>query len=304
MMTTAMQTNKIVQDYLITNDTIVVIFDWGPPVSIRNDNDRFAHIEDLLENGRLEEVPEEVDKALAIRKHTKGKFTVINGTIHIGDEKLPKALSDKLIEFVDNRLETTPLERFWENLKENPTESARQDLFSFLEANQVPLTADGCFIAYKRVTENGDGGFVDIRTESIDNTPGAIVSMPREQVDPDRRNTCSAGLHVAAWSYLDCYAPGEVTLEVKINPRDVVAVPPDYNNAKMRTCRYLVLRQTDREYDKSIYEEAVVDLTPLTSTHQAKSEPVEEDEYEEDEYGEWDEWLDEYDEHPDDLYPW
>jgi hypothetical protein len=45
-------------------------------------------------------------------------------------------------------------------------------------------------------------------------------------------------------------------LEVKVSPQDVVAVPPDYSQQKMRVCRYTVLRQTDQEYDGSIYDEA------------------------------------------------
>jgi Ran GTPase-activating protein (RanGAP) involved in mRNA processing and transport len=36
-------------------------------------------------------------------------------------------------------------------------------------------------------------------------------------------------------------------LEVKVNPRDVVAVPVDYNNAKMRVCEYVVLSVVTNE---------------------------------------------------------
>ena len=77
-----------------------------------------------------------------------------------------------------------------------------------------------------------------------DNTPGRIVEMPREMVDPVRGNTCSQGLHVAAFKYAHSdYGNGEGhLLEVKVNPRDVVAVPPDYDNQKMRVCKYKVIK--------------------------------------------------------------
>ena len=177
---------------------------------------------------------EEVLK-IAIEKQTKGKFTVVNGTVEIDGETLPKSLSDKLLEFVDNMLETGPLERFWDNLKENPTQSAREDLFSFLEANRVALTVDGCFIAYKKVRDDWWDSYTG---KTYKNVPGTLVKMDRDKVDSDRRNTCSAGLHVAAWEYASGFT-GNRIVEVKVNPRDVVAVPEDYQNQKMRVCQYL-----------------------------------------------------------------
>lgn len=44
---------------------------------------------------------------------------------------------------------------------------------------------------------------------------------------------------------------------VKINPRDVVAIPSDYNNAKGRTCKYHVVKElpTDNESNENLPEE-------------------------------------------------
>jgi hypothetical protein len=66
--------------------------------------------------------------------------------------------------------------------------------------------------------------------------------MDRGKVDADRERTCSAGLHVAAWNYAESFYFNGHLLEVEVNPRDVVAVPTDYNNEKMRTCEYKVVR--------------------------------------------------------------
>lgn len=251
-----MQTLKFYKDHLITPRNLVVVFDHGPPVTVLNNNSRFEYIADLLRKESFDDVPEAVDKALAIEKQTKGKFTVVNGTVEIDGETLPKSLSDKLLEFVDNMLETGPLERFWDNLKENPTQSAREDLFSFLEANRVALTVDGCFIAYKKVRDDWWDSYTG---KTYKNVPGTLVKMDRDKVDSDRRNTCSAGLHVAAWEYASGFT-GNRIVEVKVNPRDVVAVPEDYQNQKMRVCQYLILRQTNQPYDGSIYEPAIFNL--------------------------------------------
>lgn len=247
-----MQTLKIYKQHIISPKVIVIVWDSGQPTSILNNNARFNEIKQMLLDGDFEELPRIVDMALAIETKSKGKFTVVNGCVEIDGELLPKALSDKLIELVEMGKGTEPLEAFWDNLKENPAESAREDLFSFLEANRVPLTADGCFIAYKRVQDD----YYDSYTGGTYlNTPGATISMPREEVDSDRRNTCSSGLHVAAWEYAKNFS-GQRTLIIKINPRDVVAVPPDYSQQKMRVCRYTVIRETHEEYNGSIYDMA------------------------------------------------
>ena len=74
------------------------------------------------------------------------------------------------------------------------------------------------------------------------NAVGDTLSMPRNAVDEDKNRTCSAGLHFCSYSYLPHFG-GERIVVVKINPRDVVAIPADYNNAKGRTCRYEVVEE-------------------------------------------------------------
>jgi len=101
-------------------------------------------------------------------------------------------------------------------------------LYSFLEHNGHPLTEGGHFIAYRGVTED----FKDMHTRTFNNSPGSVCEMPREEVDDNPNNTCSTGLHVASFKYASDFGPKVV--EVKINPKDVVAVPVDYNGIKMR----------------------------------------------------------------------
>jgi hypothetical protein len=71
------------------------------------------------------------------------------------------------------------------------------------------------------------------------NNVGCIVSMPRENCDCNPENTCSSGLHAAGFDYAKTFS--RILLNVKINPRDVVAIPIDYNNAKLRCCQFEVL---------------------------------------------------------------
>jgi hypothetical protein len=64
--------------------------------------------------------------------------------------------------------------------------------------------------------------------------------MERNKVDDNQNNTCSSGLHFCSENYLRSFG-GDRTVIVKINPRDVVSIPTDYDNSKGRACRYEVI---------------------------------------------------------------
>lgn len=153
--------------------------------------------------------------------------------------KLPKPVAKILVEFAKENLPIEPIVYFWKKLRKNPSANSREMLYGFLEVNHHPITSDGNFIAYKKVNKAGGGKLVDNYTKKIDNSIGAIVSMPREKVVEDKNQTCSAGLHVAAWDYAQGYS-GDTLIEVLVDPTDVVSVPTDYNQQKMRVCRYKV----------------------------------------------------------------
>ena len=247
-------TNREYLQHLITPRTLTVVFSSGDPVSIvKSDFNaaRFDNIVRLLRNGEYSQVPSAVDRALQVASVSKGKFTMQNGTIVIDGISLPDSLSDKLLDLVDEEGDTTPLENFWDNLKENPTLSSREDLYSFIEYNNVPITPDGCFIVYKKVNHNMWDNYTG---NTHLNTVGSIIEMARDSVDHNRNNTCSTGLHVAAFEYAANFS-GNRLIECKVNPRDVVAVPPDYSNQKMRVCRYEILRETTQKYVAPVYTE-------------------------------------------------
>ena len=85
---------------------------------------------------------------------------------------------------------------------------------------------------------------MDVYTGTIDNRVGNVVSMPRNQVDDLSERTCSHGLHVCSIGYLTHYT-GERLVAVKVNPRDIVSIPKDYENSKMRVCEYTVVQELD-----------------------------------------------------------
>lgn len=250
-----------IADWILTPKSAILILSAGPPVTILKDDARYAQAKELIRSNRLDELLLLADKGAAIDTRSEGKFTVVDGVITIDGEALPRALSGKLLELIEANEDTLPLERFWDNLRQNPSQGARESLYSFLVANNVPITNDGCIITYKMVLEN----FFDSHTgKTYLNKPGSIITMPREDVDADRNSTCSRGLHVAAFEYASNFT-GRRLMECKVHPKDVVAVPTDYNDQKMRVCRYQVIRETTTKYVAPVYKAGEVEetLTPL-----------------------------------------
>ncbi len=230
-----------------------------------------------------------IDPTIAITAHSSGLFGVKNGQVFINNEALPDALSARILDFVSTKLPFEPLIKFWENCKLNPNPRAKTDLYKFLENNGHPITADGCFIAYRAIRYD----FLDKYTGKIDNSVGAVVKMDRALVDPNPDVTCSHGLHAASFNYArniygSCgYEKGDILVEVKINPKDVCAIPTDYNNQKMRVCEYTVLAVNS----EGVIERPCYDPDAIPS----------EDDWGDEEDGDWDDEDDE-DEDNGDLY--
>lgn len=113
-----------------------------------------------------------------------------------------------------------------------------EDLMKFIEYGDLPIADDGCIVIYKRLKEK-DGTFVDVHSGNIKQNVGSYVFMKPGLVDPNRRQDCSNGLHVASLGYLSSFS-GNVTVMAKVRPEDVFAVP-EYSHTKMRVCGYHIL---------------------------------------------------------------
>lgn len=223
---------------LTTNGPISVYFGTVTKTVARTDP-AFAKLIDMLKPSSpatTEDILAFLDPGRRIKKHACGLFDVCNGGVYINGERTPDLFSKRALEMADLGLDVKPLLALWNNIKLNPDPVAVKDLYTFLDRRQHPITSDGCFIAYKRVRDN----FTDHYTGTIDNSVGATPNMLRSDVDCDPSHTCSRGLHVAALEYArDQYCSGSgVLIAVKVNPKNVCAIPPDYNMTKMRTCGY------------------------------------------------------------------
>ena len=202
--------------------------------------------ERLSDEVKVERFLRLIDRAKRIADGSEGKLVLVDGRFKMDGEYLPALFTKRLMELEGSSM-VNSLSNLWKNLRNNPSPRSRSELLAFLESNEMPITEDGCFVAYKYVTSD----LKDVRTRSFDNSPGAEPRMRREDVDDNPAVTCSHGLHVAAFQYASQY--GSTVVAVKVNPVDVVSIPFDYNGQKMRGCGYKVLEVITGEITDSIY---------------------------------------------------
>lgn len=124
-----------------------------------------------------------------------------------------------------------------------------EDLMKFMETAELPIADDGSILFLKRLKssgiENGKRVFVDCHSGNIRQWVGCKVQVREDLVDPDRRQDCSNGLHVASMSYLRGFG-GNVTILGKVAPEDVFAVP-EYSTNKMRVSAYHIIAELPEE---------------------------------------------------------
>ncbi len=172
---------------------------------------------------------------------TKGKVTIDVNGVHYKGFDLHGPIADAILElYMDGRLDASNrLVLFLDNLVQNPDSRVFDQLYPFMRHNDIEVSDDGHLIAYKKVRDT----YFDIHSNTMRNAPGDVLEMPRIAVVNDPEQTCAAGLHVCAKAYLSSFGMGsdDRVVKVKVNPRDVVSVPVDYNGAKMRVCRYEVI---------------------------------------------------------------
>lgn len=144
-----------------------------------------------------------------------------------------------------------PLLKFLDNLMDNPSRRSVNELYSFLEHGNMPITPDGHFLGYKSVRPD----MTDHYSGKFDNNIGQVLEMPRNAVCDDANHGCSYGFHVGSLEYATNFGGSDrKVVIVKVNPADVVSVPHDCDFQKMRTSRYEVVGTYDAPLPNNYYD--------------------------------------------------
>jgi hypothetical protein len=242
-------------------ESSVILHYQGNAITIQAATDRllFVELRQIIKDGDWVKLTEKfLDVKARIEKYTDKNFYIQDKNLYLKgeDQPIPKNISKKLLELEASGEDFMPVVRFWKKLQSNPSEASREQLFGFVTHNKIPLTEMGDIVVEKGVDQKSGapvGELVDCRTGSVDNSIGTEVYMARKHVDENPEETCSHGLHVGAPDYVRRHYKNSIIVVCVVNPRDVVAVPTDYNNTKMRVCRYVVMGYSDKSLYKPVY---------------------------------------------------
>lgn len=190
------------------------------------------------------------------------------------------ALTEHLAQVVESGVDDyEPLVKFYEKIEANPNPHSREHLYRWLN-HRFTITDEGNILGYRGLRDDftsvhAGPGIVNGEEVNghLDNSVGNVVELPRDQVTFDPAQGCAFGLHVGTYEYANGWGRGKV-VEVEVDPRDVVSVPTDSNDAKMRVCRYTVTREATGQR-----REAVVPAGGLVNAYADAWEDEYEDEY-------------------------
>ena len=241
---------------LITPAVIVVVRD-GQPLTIDKSHKNFEKIKTALETKAWQDALDYIDMKNALTRYSNGRVTVEGGAVTLDGEKVPGKIAQRLIHCLtsENLEALEGIANFLAKCDENPDHRVVTRIYDFISHNDLRLDKDGFVLAYKVVKSN----YFDKYTGTMDNSPGKLVAMKRNKVNPKDEETCSFGLHVAARKYIPQYGSpngGDKVLLCKVHPKDFVSIPTDYNSMKARVCEYLVLKDVTENFKDPVGIEA------------------------------------------------
>lgn len=219
--------------YQITNSSISIIYK-GEAYDVDATHPNYKALRNALLDERWDEVAKNITVRSSLENWSSGQFSLQGEAVLFGQTPVPEKLGAKILAALREGSNPDPWLRFWEKLQENPSWRSVQQCFNFISEHEIPLSEEGYILAYKGVRED----FKDVHSGTVDNTPGAEVSYPRNEVSDDPDVPCHVGLHVGSFAYANSF--GKIVVLCRVHPRDVVCIPRDSGFAKMRCCAYSV----------------------------------------------------------------
>ena len=249
--------------YIIANDGTVTAIVSGQTYAFGKSHPNYNKLINHLKNNNVEHFEAAYDIVSHVNSYCEGYVNCTDGALSWDGIKMPEMFTNTILDMVKQGFPFEPMLNFLDNLSQNPSDHAVVELFDFMENKNMPITYDGCFLAYKAVRND----YKDIYSGTFDNSVGNVCSVPRHKVDNNRDNGCGHGLHVGAIDYAKTYGgididdldggsnddDGNRLMICKVNPRDVVSVPTDSKFQKLRCCRYEVVAEFDSIFDKVVH---------------------------------------------------
>jgi len=239
---------------IITDSTITLISETGPSV-IGKTHPNFYKIKKALLQKNFLDIDNLLDVKNGYKEFSNGRIVVDGDNLIYNGTIVHNVLTQRIVDMIQNGDAVEPMINFLVNLMDNPSEGSIDQLYTFLEHENLPITEDGCFLAYKAINRD----YTDKYTGKISNKVGDKVKMPYEEVTADPTKHCSSGLHCGSIDYVRSYGNfkvdengeqiGDRLVTVKVNPNAVVSVPEDSDRQKVRVYRYVVHEEIENPFD-------------------------------------------------------
>lgn len=230
--------------YTLTRESAVVV-DGAEVRTVRSGTPHFAGLREALLAGDWEKARGALTSAHRVDGWSSGAFALdSDGAVRHAGQPVPDTFGRRVLDALTAGEPVDPLLRFFERLARNPSWRSRRMLFDFMQNVGIPVAPDGRVLAYKGVTakyrdvHSSRCGDARCGCQSYDNRPGVVNEMPRSEVSDDPDVPCHAGFHVGSAGYAKEF--GERVVVCVVDPADVVCVPRDCGQQKMRVCRYEV----------------------------------------------------------------
>ena len=236
--------------YILTDNSLTIVVD-GKALTMERTNPSFGEAKKLLSQEKYDELPDLFDTPKAVERFAEGNIKVSDGEVSYKGEVIHNHVVGRILDFMRQGLPYKPLTRFVEKLMDNPSRRAVKELYAFLEHKNMPLTPDGNFLAYKGVRSD----FTDWHSGQFTNKVGDVNEMPRRNVCDNANIGCSDGFHAGSLDYARQYGNGGHLMVVEIDPADVVSVPLDCDQQKLRTSKYKVVSLFEKKLEEPMCDD-------------------------------------------------
>lgn len=251
----------------VKNGTATLIDENGEPTSISATNPAFGKVVSAINQGDLESIPEILEKGIEVKPlvsileqmledfgDSRFFYDTETQDLLFEGEEVPNPIKDYLEQNLACIEKPLRILKFTAKLLAgNISYSVRTRILDFLQYcglsdDGFEVSDDGNLIAYKGVRADGTSvhagyGVVNgevYRNSHLPNKVGGVVTMPRHMISDDPGEGCSKGLHVGTLNYAQDFSQGMI-VKCEVNPADIVSVPYDCSNQKIRCCKYVVL---------------------------------------------------------------
>ena len=157
----------------LTDKGLSLVID-GDPTTINTSHKNYEDIVQALRDDNHDAIPDLIDLGRRITELSEGLISVVHGVVYYGEHALHNAVTERLLQTIKLGLDARPLARFLNRLMSNPSHHSVSQLYSFMEACDLPITEDGRLLAYKSVNKD----YWDTHTgKTFHNTIGAIIEI-------------------------------------------------------------------------------------------------------------------------------